>query len=188
MKYLTLVLLSALALAGCDPSIVKGRKDDPVIDNRFTREGNSYPITRVTLAIGPEFPEYDGTYEFEFISSGEQRWTVALTCPTPLLGTEVDMTEVLASDEDREGYWSFYTWRNENEDFFGCYRYYGYLAPEMVDNLWQHPGFTLTHGRFRILPRDTADRRFTVTLQASFSNGDTVSLNWEGAVDSIDRR
>lgn len=181
-----LALCTALLLTSCE-SLITTQPGTPVeTDNHFTRDGISYPITRVELDICSPNDEEDGWYEFDFISSGKEKWSLALTCPTPFLGQSVDMADIISGEPGHSGSWSFYTWKDNNSEFFGCYRYYGYLVPQMVDNLWQDPGFRLVKGHFCITPSSSRDNEFTVTLWVKFSDGNEVSLGWSGRVDSID--
>lgn len=172
----TTITASADEAAGeCNVSVYSGI---------YTISGKQYLIDNNAIAYrsGTDH-ELGETWSFTFNSSegAEYGNNLRIDFPLNFLGTEIDLTQTYEGDGFYP-YWSISHWMNQNEHFRAVFYDFGTEHPVVYDGeLFEDRGVTVTGGKMRISKNGYG--AYTATLECSFSDGETITLEWEGLAD-----
>lgn len=172
----------ATITAGVDQ--VSGECSVSVYSGDFTISGKQHLIDSNALAYRSGIDhELGEIWSFTFNSSegAEYGYNLRIDFPLNLLGIEIDLNQTYEGDGFYP-YWSISHWMNQNENFRAVFYDFGTEFPVVYDGeLFEDRGVTVTSGKMKI--SKTGYGAYTATLECSFSDGETISLEWEGLAD-----
>lgn len=172
-------------------AVVKATADEAFAECKVTVYSGKYSISGKEYLIDSNAKadrsaidhELGETWTFNFNSSegAEYGNHLRIVFPLSLLGEEIGLTHTYEGSGSYP-YWSISHWMNQNEKFRAVFYNFGTECPTVYDGeMFEDKGVKVTSGKMKV--SKTGYGTYAATLECRFSDGETISLEWEGTAD-----